>query len=190
MVLTVGLRRASGLALSLPVGVTNTKALTVVLSQTGPWVSSLEGGIIELAIGELSQGTVLTVTVSVHAPQLHTLAETRAELNWSDGGTTVVRSNQAGAAESAQLQLTPHQIRLGVPAVAQLAGLSSRDPVSFWVTDSDGLSLARGNALADPQGNVTFQMATDDLNSGTYLVVAAGTCSGIIAVSHLEVRTP
>lgn len=189
-VLALGPRRTAGLSLRLPVGVADPGRIRVELSQPGPWVRSLDGGILDLAIGELGPGAVLTATISIAAPGQRPLPATRASLSWSDGAGATVRSNRVRTSGAAELTVAPERVARGQSARVSLDGLSSRDRVSLWLASPDGRSVVRAGGLADPQGSITLPLPTGDLASGEYTVVAQGACGQTPVVGRLVVAAP
>jgi hypothetical protein len=163
------------------------------------WISAALTDTLEMQLGGLGAGEVVTATV-----RLRTLATVRIGTNltaraWVDwhskvnGGTarsnrvklTIIRDGLSIA--PVPLELTP---ATGAPTTifkAVYDGFSSNERVSFWYHQPDGRIVGLDEMQADAQGRITMSLSATALAIGQYTLVAYGQYSQVSATAAFTV---
>jgi hypothetical protein len=156
---------------------------------TGPeaWVSAVTSDSLELSLGTLHSGAVLSATVS-----LRTLATAkdgaslagRVQASWSgrreawphvsNALSLVVGSRQ----EAAQQTLTVTSGAAPAGVTVKGMGFASLERVGLWYTTSDGQTAPLATGQADAEGALVYSIAPEKFPRGPVTLVARGACSG------------
>lgn len=196
-----GAGAAKSALIEVPFDPARVQVLEAQTSRKETWVSALYDDKIEIQTGPLDNGgdtvsIMLRLRIRDDAPEGLALPG-RTSVRWSDevaGGSSsanlllVSVTGQSQDAAALPLTTDPVSAAPGVPRAIHGEALAPGEPTALWYHTPDGKVVALSRVSADPQGNITYSLATEGFASGHYLLVAQGIWSGVTLAGDFEVR--
>jgi hypothetical protein len=170
----------------------------VAFTKPDAWVSLVQAGEIEMQLGALQSGEIVTATLRLRTNASARLGSTiaaRARMFWEGKRKEPALSNIMELTVAPTPAYKTHvQLKASSPGKpgAQAVGLiydgfASRELIGLWYNHPSGRVVSLGQSRADTQGKLDYNLDIATLDPGRYELVAQGRYSRVVVVMAFNV---